>query len=392
VAAVLAVMALFAPAARAQVGQDDASDLQGLENEYDEAVAQEEQLLAEYDASVARLADLNAQIVRLNESIATTENELLTAEQQLSVAQDDLHVTEVRLAEVEAELDAAEERLHQQAVESYILGGDDASMAAALLQAETIDEYKTTRVYGKAIITDQDRVVREFVALRDEADGLRRDARSARDASQAARDDVVDRQAALVADRDEFAVAQADAFVVAAGQEQLIADAQERKADYLLRISVLQGTSDSITSLLQARQRGQSLPNDTVGIFGRPVPGGISSGYGPRLHPIFGELRQHNGLDMGAGMGQPVAASADGVVGAADARGGYGNVVVVDHGNALATVYAHLSSFNVNPGDPVRRGQILGGAGSTGFSTGPHLHWEVRVFGVPVDPRPYLET
>jgi murein DD-endopeptidase MepM/ murein hydrolase activator NlpD len=385
------VVGAAAGPAWAQPGVDDQSDVPELQEQYDEAVAQEAQLLDAYDASVARLASISEQIVSLNDSIAAAEADLLSAEQELQVAQDALHVTEVRLAEVEDELDAAERELHDQVVESYIFGGDDASAAAALLQAETLDEYRTTRVYAEAVVEDQDRVVERFIALRDEAESLRRDAAASRDLARSARDDVAARQAALVAERDRYGAVQAEAFLEAAGQEQLIAEVQAQKGEYQLRLAVLQGTSDSITAMLQARQQGQSLPPDTVGIFGRPVPGGVSSGYGPRLHPIFGEVRQHNGLDMAGGMGQPIAASAPGIVVSADSRGGYGNAVVVDHGNALATVYAHMSSFNVYPGDVVERGDVLGGVGSTGFSTGPHLHWEVRVFGVPVDPVPYLE-
>jgi murein DD-endopeptidase MepM/ murein hydrolase activator NlpD len=389
-AAFVVVGLLAAPAG----GQDPGTEQSGvgeLQERYDEAVAQESALLEAYDESVVRLAELNEQIVTLNDSISSTEADLLDAEQHLRLAQDELVVTEVRLAEVEAELEAAQDELNRQVVDSYIFGGDDASLAAALLQAETVEEYRTTRVYAEAVIEDQDRVVHRFLSLRDEADGLRQQAQGSRDAAQAARDEVADRQAALLSERDRYGEAQADAFIAAAGQQKLISDVQAQKGDYQLRLAVLQGTSDSITGLLQGRQQGQTLPPVTVGLFARPVPGGITSGYGPRLHPIFGEVRQHNGLDMGGGMGQPIAAAGDGIVISADSRGGYGNAVVVDHGNALGTVYAHMSSFSVNPGDVVRRGDVLGGVGSTGFSTGPHLHWEVRVFGVPVDPVPYLE-
>lgn len=388
---VVVVTALVATPASAQAPGGDRTEVPALQEQYDEAVAQESALLTAYDESVVRLTEINQQIVALDDSIAGTEADLLAAEQQLRVAQDELLVTEVRLAEVEAELAAARHELNEQVVDSYIIGGEDASLAAALLRAETLDDYRTTRIYAEAVIEDQDRVVDRFVSLRDEADGLRREAQASRDVAQAARDDVATRQAALVAERDRYGEAQAEAFVVAAGQQQLISEVQAQRGEYQLRLAVLQGTSDSITGLLQARQQGQTLPPVTVGIFSRPVPGGVTSAYGPRLHPIFGEIRQHNGLDMSGGMGQPIAVAADGVVVSADVRGGYGNVVVVDHGNALGTVYAHMSSFNVNPGDVVARGDILGGVGSTGFSTGPHLHWEVRVFGAPVDPVSYLE-
>lgn len=98
----------------------------------------------------------------------------------------------------------------------------------------------------------------------------------------------------------------------------------------------------------------------------------------------------HNGVDFAAGTGTPVRAAADGTVVAAGARGGYGNVVVVDHDNSLATLSAHLSSLAVADGARVARGQVIGYAGATGLATGPHLHFEVRVAGNPVDPLGYL--
>jgi murein DD-endopeptidase MepM/ murein hydrolase activator NlpD len=109
------------------------------------------------------------------------------------------------------------------------------------------------------------------------------------------------------------------------------------------------------------------------------------------VHPIFGTVRQHNGLDIDGNAGDPVVAAERGIVVLAEGRGGYGNTVVVEHGNGLATLYGHMTAWAVRPGQVVERGELVGWVGSTGFSTGPHLHWEVRVFGVPVDGRPMLE-
>ena len=98
----------------------------------------------------------------------------------------------------------------------------------------------------------------------------------------------------------------------------------------------------------------------------------------------------HPGIDIGVGMGTPIHAAASGRVISASYSGGYGNLVVIDHGNGLATAYAHQSSMAVSPGQQVSQGQVIGYVGSTGFSTGPHLHFEVRVNGSPVDPMGYL--
>ncbi|MGB8385699.1 MAG: M23 family metallopeptidase [Dermatophilaceae bacterium] len=115
--------------------------------------------------------------------------------------------------------------------------------------------------------------------------------------------------------------------------------------------------------------------------FVRPVEGPVSSRYGPRFHPILQVWKLHTGTDIGAACGTPVKAVKDGVVSFAGAAGGDGNRVVVEHGQGLATTYNHLSSYAAVGGMPVRQGQIIGYVGTTGLSTGCHLHFEVMVTG-----------
>ena len=116
----------------------------------------------------------------------------------------------------------------------------------------------------------------------------------------------------------------------------------------------------------------------------------LTSGYGMRSHPVLGGRRQHNGVDLAAPSGTPVYATADGRVGMAQWYSSYGNYVQIEHGGQLQTRYAHLSSYTVQPGTMVRKGDLIGYVGSTGRSTGPHLHYEVRVAGESVDPTPYM--
>jgi murein DD-endopeptidase MepM/ murein hydrolase activator NlpD len=122
-----------------------------------------------------------------------------------------------------------------------------------------------------------------------------------------------------------------------------------------------------------------------------PVNGSLLSRFGDRQDPFSGEGAFHTGVDISAGIGTPVHAAADGIVYSAEyAGGGYGKMVVVDHGNGLRTRYAHLSSFEVVPGQEIRRGEIVGRSGNTGRVTAPHLHFEVRIGGSAVNPYPYL--
>jgi murein DD-endopeptidase MepM/ murein hydrolase activator NlpD len=121
-----------------------------------------------------------------------------------------------------------------------------------------------------------------------------------------------------------------------------------------------------------------------------PLEGRITSGFGERLDPIDGEGAFHSGIDIAAPNGTPVRAAAAGEVTGRDMGTGYGRTVDINHGHDVSTVYAHLSAVAVMPGEHVSRGQIIGYVGDSGRSTGPHLHYEVRIDGVPVNPYKYL--
>ncbi|MGX7953462.1 M23 family metallopeptidase [Tsuneonella sp. HG249] len=117
-----------------------------------------------------------------------------------------------------------------------------------------------------------------------------------------------------------------------------------------------------------------------------PLSGRLTSRFGMRGHPVLGGYRQHSGVDLAAPTGSPVLATADGVVTFADWRGGYGLLVSVEHGGGLQTRFGHLSRIMVRPGERISKGQLVGLVGSTGRSTGSHLHYEVRRNGSAVDP------
>jgi murein DD-endopeptidase MepM/ murein hydrolase activator NlpD len=121
-----------------------------------------------------------------------------------------------------------------------------------------------------------------------------------------------------------------------------------------------------------------------------PVNGTVTSGYGYRIHPILGKRILHTGIDIAAASGTSIWAADGGTVIYATWVSGYGNTVAIDHGGGISTLYAHQSSMAVSYGQKVKKGQVVGYVGSTGYSTGPHLHFEVRVNGTPVDPMGYL--
>jgi murein DD-endopeptidase MepM/ murein hydrolase activator NlpD len=121
-----------------------------------------------------------------------------------------------------------------------------------------------------------------------------------------------------------------------------------------------------------------------------PVEGKVTSSFGERDDPFNGEGAFHAGVDISAGFGEAIHATADGIVEFADKTSGYGREVIIDHGHGIKTVYGHMSGFAITVGDEVRRGQVIGYIGMSGRSTGPHVHYEVRIQDVPVNPHKYL--
>ena len=149
----------------------------------------------------------------------------------------------------------------------------------------------------------------------------------------------------------------------------------------------LQETSRRIENMIRGGNYGSG---QGTGVFMWPITGPITSNYGWRTHPIFGTSRFHSGLDIGAYYGESVVAADSGVVIYSDWMGGYGKTVMIDHGGSLVTLYAHNSDLVVSVGQSVSKGQLIAYAGSTGYSTGPHVHFEVRVNGTTANPLEYL--
>lgn len=149
----------------------------------------------------------------------------------------------------------------------------------------------------------------------------------------------------------------------------------------------LEEDSTKLEALIQRLQgRGSLTGGRRLAAFILPLRGSMTSRFGFRVHPIFSRRHFHTGVDIAAPFRAPVRAASDGTVLFAGWYGGYGKLVVLDHGQGLSTLYGHLSTILVRPGQRITRNQVVGRVGSTGYSTGPHLHYEVRQNGRPVDP------
>lgn len=183
-------------------------------------------------------------------------------------------------------------------------------------------------------------------------------------------------------------------------RKELLAEASKQLKYYQLRKWELEEHTYELEQEVQQMIRDYQQRNSTyyggsgvarsTGIFRWPADGYITSPYGWRIHPIYGTGRMHTGIDIGVGYGAPIKAADGGTVIYSGWCGGYGNTVIIDHGRGITTLYGHNSSLYVSEGQSVAKGQVISAAGSTGNSTGPHLHFEVRQDGNPVDPMGYL--
>jgi len=173
--------------------------------------------------------------------------------------------------------------------------------------------------------------------------------------------------------------------------------AAQSEADFQQSVDEFSYLEQNVSAVSEASAGIRLLPASQLTSMGIvpslwPVAGEITGHFGERLDPFSGEGAFHAGLDIASHLGDEIRATADGVVEEADKRAGYGRLVVIDHGFGVTTWYGHLSGFNTEVGMSVKRGDVIGYEGQSGRSTGPHLHYEVRIYNTPVNPWRYLRN
>jgi len=390
--------------------------IESLQGQVTEASDEEARLLGQIDDSSSRLADLDAKVAGFDGRIEGVQRNVDAAELRLGALEAEQARTEARLGEATGQLATAKEALSQQAIAAYTGQSEAARYAAMLLGSGNMEELVARRSYLKAVVGSQSDVIAENERLRNQVGDLR-------DQLEKSRDDAVSQRNVVAADRDRLQVARdaqnvvrVDAGAELAERERLKGEVVARKEEFQSEVAVLEQESASIAETLRQRAAARAaaaaappavgaappaVGADTADALADlpasagqllfPVPGApITSPYGSRVHPIYGTVRLHTGIDIGADTGDPILAASDGVVASAGSLGGYGNATVIEHGGGIATLYGHQSSMLVSEGDRVTRGETIGRVGCTGACTGPHLHFEVRVDGEPVNPMGYL--
>lgn len=340
---------------------------------------------ADLGAAEARMAEVRSQLAdaegRLNEvetSIATTEQTLVEIEAQVTELK-------VQLAEIRLEVRDTRSLVRERAVELYMEGSSP--LSSLVFTTADVSEVELGLNYAGEVIADSEALINTLGVLRAQEE-QHQEAVEARQAEteqllaelEAKRLELEQYRAEVDARRQEVAAELDNAAALLARVNQDI-------AEYEGEISALEKESNQIAAELAARQTNESA---SPGVIGWPVDASVGSGFGYRTHPIFGTRKLHTGIDLNAGAGTAIKAAASGSVILARTYGGYGRAVVIDHGGGLSTLYAHQSSILVSEGQRVERGEVIGYVGCTGYCTGPHLHFETREWGTPVDPMKYL--
>lgn len=360
---------------------------QALQSKADAARAREASLRAEIASVSERIQALEGEVGDVSSRLAALEEDLALHQRKLEAVKALYRLQSERLAYLRGQYQVAQSRLADRLVAVY--EGEDPTTLDVVLEASSFSDVLDQLDYLDAI-ADQDRkVVTRVAGARDHMRELKK--RTGRTKARvAAITRVVEirtQQQRAVYDRlliSRQGLAEARSAKREGLQEaHEAAEQYEGKAEELLKVSAQ--LAARINAAQQSSASYSSTGDGTVSAAGLvwPVGGPVVSGFGWRWG------RMHEGIDIAAGYGTPIRAAASGNVIYAGWMGGYGNLIIIDHGNGLATAYAHQSSFVVG-GGAVSQGQTIGYVGCTGHCFGAHLHFEVRVNGSPVDPLGYL--
>lgn len=357
-------------------------------------------------AKPARVDTLRKSLTSVESKKRRLQSQIQKTRRETKAVMGDIAEVDGRLSTLEEQLDATGARLQSGKAEQVRLREDLSVATAELFEREKEVMARLRRIYMDRTVSPwfvlltseslgdlaQRQSLMERVATRDRElfDELR--ALRERVASRKQRQDELVGEIAELKVRQEGEQDQLEG----ARQEkrEYLGELQSRQAELRRQYDQLEAESDRLAAQIRAYQAAQRGTTGAVspyrGSLAWPVRGRVSSGFGYRMHPILRERRLHTGLDIAASTGTTIRAAAPGVVISSGYRNGYGNTVVIDHGGSLSTLYGHCSRLYVRAGQRVRQGETIAAVGSTGLSTGPHLHFEVRVNGRPVDPRSRL--
>jgi murein DD-endopeptidase MepM/ murein hydrolase activator NlpD len=384
---VLALVAAAPAAADDPVRQKASVDARvaALQAQISASKAQEGVLTSQLSAVADELQSAEDAVSSAEASVSSLEAELSSAQAQLDRLAALLDVQTQRLERLRNEYEKAIAILEARVRAAYI--DEPPDMLAFLVSASSFDEVIDNVELLTRIGRQDQRIARQVATAKARTAAERRATLQTKRLQAAAVSAIAERTAEARAARDQLAAERDRLATVRSLKRSALADTRETRAEFVQEAESLAAQSAALAATIRGAQQqegstGSGQPSAAGFIW--PCDGVVTSGFGMRWG------RMHEGIDIGCAYGAPNRAAAAGTVIYAGWMSGYGNLVVVDHGNGLSTAYAHASSLAVSLRQSVTQGQTVSYVGSTGHSTGPHLHFEVRVNGVAVDPLGYL--
>ena len=357
------------------------AEIDALEEQRDALKAERESMQADIDALKNEQAGILEQKRALDEQNEVYRQELELIEEQVSLY---TRLVDEKAAELEEATAAEEEQLatYKQHVRAMEENGKYTYLSI-IFGSRSLSELMSNLDMIREIMEADKRIYDQYTAAREKAEEIKAEYEVTLEQLSEKQDEYEAEKVEL-----EAKITEASAMI-----EQLEAEISTNYDLYLEVLAQEEALESDIQNKIAEMERQEAASSITsTGSYIWPLPGySPGSAYGWRMHPIFNEMRFHAGEDIGAPSGTPILAADSGVASVYPDNGnGYGNYIMINHGGGRVTLYAHMSAFAISGGATVTQGQVIGYVGSTGNSTGPHLHFEVRVNGATTDPKQYF--
>lgn len=322
-----------------------------------------------------RADQMTKQIQQLTNQISVAEIDLEKKENAYDKAIQNVNIIEKEVKEKQEELDGRQETLRKRVRTIYEEG--QVSYFEVLLQSTDISDFISRIEYLGSLVDNDQKILTDIQIQKDQLDEKKEVLIAKKDEAEKLRTQAIAAKNYLDSTKNQKEVA--------------LADNKKYQDELLIQIEKMEKDSKALEAKIRELQKKNSGIIGSVGVWPTPGYWYITSPYGYRTHPITRKYTLHSGVDIAAPNRARIVAAGAGVVIYSGWYGAYGNAVIVDHGNGLSTLYGHMSSIAVANGRAVVGGQTIGYVGSTGWSTGPHLHFEVRKNGTPTTPMQYYK-
>lgn len=314
------------------------------------------------------------QLNQINNNIESVQNTIDSLESSIAQTESDIAYTEGEIANKQRDYDGRMAIFCNRLKELYQYG--EMNYVDVLFQSSDFSDFLTRFEYLSYVAENDKQLLAEVVELRTSLEEQKVSLET--------------QKSSLEAQKKEHEAKVAELELASQEKEAMVAEIAAEESNLTAILDAIEEESDRIAANIAALQSGGGTAPSTL-MWPAPASRYITSVYGPRIHPVTKVQNSfHTGIDIGAGNGTNILAAASGTVIVSTYNSAYGNYVVIDHGGGMSTLYAHMSKRLVGVGDTVTVGEVIGLVGSTGLSTGPHLHFEVRINGQHTKPNPYL--